>query len=134
MKKLLLCALISIMALTVYGQNGKVAELTAAMYKTSVMKDGKFVGKRPVVIDFYAVWCGPCKRLSPIMDNLAKKYAGKIDFYKVDVDKEKQLAGEYGISSIPYVLFISSDGTKHDTMGLQPEEAMDKLIQEYLIK
>ena len=66
----------------------------------------KFLGNRPTVIDFYANWCGPCKMMAPIMDELAEEYSGKVDFYKVDTEAEQELAAVFGIRSIPTFLFI----------------------------
>lgn len=69
-----------------------------------------FKGNRPTIIDFYADWCGPCRQLSPRLEALAKKYAGKIDVYKVNVDNETELASVFGVRSIPMLLFIGMDG------------------------
>ena len=74
-----------------------VKELTLESFKNNIMDyeanptEWKFKGERPAVIDFYAVWCGPCKATAPILDSLAKEYDGKVDFYKVDVDKQQEL-------------------------------------------
>lgn len=70
----------------------------------------KFVGSRPVVVDFYAPWCGPCRMLSPVVEELSMEYAGRVDFYKVDVDKEEKLAGMFGIRSIPTLFLIPKKG------------------------
>ena len=70
----------------------------------------KFEGNRPAIIDFYATWCGPCKAMAPILDSISKDYAGKIDVYKIDVDKESELAGAFGIQSIPTLLMIPAKG------------------------
>lgn len=66
----------------------------------------KYEGDRPAVVDFYATWCGPCKALSPVLEELAKEYEGKVHVYKVDVDKEPELARTFGIRSIPTLLFV----------------------------
>ena len=92
-----------------------VKELTLESFKNNIMDyeanptEWKFKGERPAVIDFYAVWCGPCKATAPILDSLAKEYDGKVDFYKVDVDKQQELSAMFGIRSIPSLLFISND-------------------------
>ncbi len=70
-----------------------------------------FKGNRPAIIDFYADWCGPCRQLSPRLEAMAKKYADKIDVYKVNVDNEAELANVFGVRSIPMLLFIGTDGS-----------------------
>ena len=73
-------------------------------YKTN--KEWKYDGEKPCVIDFYTTWCGPCKRLAPIMEELSQTYCGIVTFYKVDTEREKELAYVFGISSIPQVMYI----------------------------
>ena len=87
----------------------------------------------PSVIDFYAVWCVPCKRLAPIMDEMAKKYDGKVKFYKVDVDKERKLASVFQIRSIPAVLFIPTHGKPMMQVGLLPHDTYVRIIDEQLL-
>src|SRR5690606_41143954 len=70
----------------------------------------KFAGDKPAILDFYADWCGPCKMLAAIFEELSKEYQGKIDFYKIDTEKEQQLAGMFGIRSIPTIMFMDTDG------------------------
>ena len=120
---------------SVMAQNeGKVVELTQDKFKVLVndytdATTWKFNGARHAVIDFSATWCGPCKRLSPILDELAAEYAGEIDFYKVDVDKNKDLAQAYGVTSVPMVLFCPADGSKPTVItGAYPKEELEKVI------
>ena len=75
-----------------------------------------FKGKRHVIIDFYATWCGPCNMSAPILEELAKTYKGKIDFYKVDVDENAELATHFGIQSIPHFLLINSRTKKQEDL------------------
>ena len=90
-------------------------------------------GTLPCVIDFNAKWCGPCRQMNPILNDLATKYAGKVIIYKVDVDKEQELAALFGISSIPAFLFCPVDGDPRGTMGAYPANEFDKLIRSVLL-
>ncbi len=92
-----------------------------------------YEGNEPSVIDFYADWCGPCKRLAPIMVEMAKKYNGKVKFYRVNVDKEKKLASAFNIRSIPAVLFIPKRGKPMMQVGLLPHSTYVQIIDEHLL-
>ena len=92
------------------------------------------LAEKPIIVDFYANWCKPCKMISPILDKLAEKYADKIIVYKVNVDKEKVLANEIGIKSIPTLIFVPKDGEPQIMIGAKSEEELDKFIQEVLLK
>ena len=92
-----------------------------------------FKGQRPALVDFNAVWCGPCKRLAPLLEQLAQKYKGKVDFYSVDVDKNKQLARTYGIQSVPMMLLIPVSGQPTAITGLVPIEKIDEAIGSVLL-
>ena len=94
-----------------------------------------FKGSRPAIIDFYADWCGPCRSLSPKLEAAAKKYAGKIDVYKVNVDQESGLANIFGVKSIPMVLFIPMQGIPIQTVGdLSAEQIEETIAQIYPAK
>ena len=94
---------------------GKVNQLTQTEFKTLVHDyaanpdSWAYKGTQDAIIDFSATWCGPCKRLSPILDDLAKEYSGKIIFYNVDIDACRELAQAYGVSSVPTMLFCPAD-------------------------
>ncbi|WP_455587252.1 thioredoxin [Bacteroides sp.] len=94
----------------------------------------KFEGSRPAIIDFYATWCGPCKVMSPILDGISKDYAGKIDVYKIDVDKESELAGAFGIQSIPTLLMIPAKGDPKILQGAMPKDQLTKVVDDFLLK
>ncbi len=118
--------------------SGKVHSITAADFKRLVMDYGKhpeewvFEGKRPAVVDFYATWCGPCKMMSPVVEEFAEEYKGKVDFYKIDVDKEKELASVFGIQSIPMFLFIPTKGKPTVQMGSMEKAEFGELVKSVL--
>ncbi len=89
-----------------------------------------FKGSKPAIIDFYADWCGPCKRLMPIMEEISKQYAGKIDVYKVNIDTEQDVASTFGIMSVPSILFAPLSGEPQMAQGALPKEILEQAIQE----
>ncbi|OPX25977.1 MAG: thioredoxin [Candidatus Cloacimonas sp. 4484_143] len=91
-----------------------------------------YKGDLPAIIDFYADWCGPCKQVAPIMKDLAEEYEGKIVIYKVDTDVERQLAGMFGIRSIPSILFIPMEGQPQMSAGALPKSEFVRMINEVL--
>ena len=95
-------------------------------------KEWKYLGTRPAIIDFYADWCGPCKMVAPILEKVAAEYDGKLDIYKVDTDKEQELAGAFGIQSIPSLLFIPASGQPQMARGALDRASFDKVIAEVL--
>jgi len=93
-----------------------------------------YKGDKPAIIDFYADWCGPCKRVAPIMEELAAEYDGQVNIYKVDTDKEQELAGQvFGIRSIPSILFIPVSGQPTMYTGAYPKQHYIDLINEKLL-
>jgi thioredoxin len=90
----------------------------------------KFQGDKPAIIDFYADWCGPCKMVEPIMEELANEYAGLVDIFKIDTDKQQELAGLFQIRSIPSVLFIPVDGKPRMAIGAMPKEGYVSAIKD----
>ncbi|OQY38519.1 MAG: thioredoxin [Candidatus Cloacimonetes bacterium 4572_65] len=111
--------------------------LTLETFKEKVFdfeknKEWKFEGKLPTIIDFYAEWCGPCKMMSPILDELAAEYAGKINIYKIDTEDQQKLASYFGIRSIPSILFIPMDGQPSMAQGAVPKQGMKDTIEKLL--
>ena len=96
-------------------------------------KEWKFEGDLPCLIDFYADWCGPCKMVAPIMDELAEEYKGKVNFYKINTENEQELAGAFGISSIPSLLFVPKEGQPQMAVGALPKDSMVKVIEDELL-
>ena len=92
----------------------------------------QFQGERPCIIDFYADWCGPCKMVGPIMEELSKEYDGKVDIYKIDTDKEQELATAFGIRSIPSVLFCPMNDKPQMSVGALPKEGYMQAIEQVL--
>ena len=115
-----------------------VVYLTTDQFKARVFdytqqKEWKYKGDKPCVIDFYTTWCGPCKRLAPIMEELSQQYCDQVIFYKSDTEKERELAYVFQISSIPQVLYIPVDGQPVLLKGLYPKEQIVKIIDEVLL-
>lgn len=129
---------IAIIMTTAFGMKAQSVEpLTTKEFKEKIWnfdkeKDWKFLGDKPVIIDLYANWCGPCKRLAPILANIQSEYGNKIQIYKVDVDVETQLAQIFNASSIPLMVFIPKDGKPFLVAGLRPQEDIEKVITENL--
>jgi len=97
-------------------------------------KDWKFEGELPCIIDFYADWCGPCKMVAPVLEELSKEYEGKINIYKVDTEDQRELAAAFGIRSIPSILFCPKEGQPQMAMGALPKPSLVKAINEILLK
>jgi len=99
-------------------------------YETN--KEWKFEGDKPCLIDFYADWCGPCRMVAPILEELATEYDGKINIYKVDTEQERELAGMFGIQSIPSILFVPSEGQPQMSLGALPKDTFKKVFKDVL--
>ena len=95
-------------------------------------KEWKFEGKLPCIIDFYADWCGPCKMVEPILQELAQEYQGKLNIYRVDTEAQQELAAAFGIQSIPSILFVPLNDKPQMAMGALPKGTLKKAIKEVL--
>lgn len=120
-------------------KNTKMEHLTVKTFKEKVFnyevnKEWKFEGNRPCIVDFYADWCGPCKMVAPVLEELSKEYDGKINIYKVDTETEQELASVFGIRSIPSILFIPESGQPQMSAGAMQREGFVKAINDILLK
>jgi thioredoxin 1 len=119
--------------------NPNVTTLTKREFKDkvfdySVSKEWKYKGDMPAVIDFYADWCGPCKMVAPILDDLSTEYAGKIKVYKINTEKDPEVSKAFGISSIPTILFIPQSGNPVVVRGAQSRQTLKSNIERILPK
>jgi len=117
--------------------SGSVVSLTNETFKKLIFnyesnKEWKYEGTKPAIIDFYADWCPPCRQLSPVVEEIAREYSGKIDVYKVDTQKETTLAQNLGITGLPTLLFIPAEGKPQMTMGALPKENLIKAVNDIL--
>ena len=87
------------------------------------------LAKEPVLVDFWATWCGPCRMLAPVIEEIANEYAGKVKVGKVNVDDERELALEYGVSSIPTVMVFQNGEVKQTSVGYRPKEEIEPLLK-----
>lgn len=119
--------------------NSEVIQMDKAMFLKEVFnyeksKDWKYQGNKPAIIDLYADWCGPCRQVAPIMKELAKEYAGKIVIYKVNVDKQRELASLFNATSIPLFVFIPMKDEPQLMRGAADKDTYKKAIDSFLLK
>ncbi|MGM0587788.1 MAG: thioredoxin [Bacteroidota bacterium] len=112
--------------------------LTLETFKEKVFnfeqhEDWVFEGDKPCLIDFYADWCGPCKMVAPVLEELSEEYADQLNIYKVDTEAEQQLAAMFGIRSIPSMLFVPKDGQPQMAQGALPKPQLKKAIEDILL-
>ena len=152
--RLLLLVLITGISLTTYAQtnNSKTEEpaktenkvKTIHLNKIDFLKkvanyeanpsEWKYLGDKPALIDFYADWCGPCKAVAPVLEELAKEYDGEIYIYKIDTEAELELSALFGIRSIPSLLFVPMNGTPQMAQGALPKNALKEAIDKVLLE
>ena len=87
------------------------------------------LAKEPVLVDFWATWCGPCRMLAPVIEEIANEYAGKVKVGKLNVDDERELALEYGLSSIPTVMVFQNGEVKETSVGYRPKEEIEQMLK-----
>ncbi len=112
--------------------------LTKETFKEKVFnfelnKEWKYEGKTPCMIDFYADWCGPCKMVAPVLEELQKEYGENIVIYKVNTEIERELASMFGVQSIPSLLFVPVEGQPQMAMGALPKATFEKAIADVLL-
>jgi thioredoxin len=112
-----------------------VEHLTVQSFKDKVFdyeknKEWSYSGTQPAIIDFYADWCGPCKMVAPIIEELAKEYEGKVTFYKINTEQEQELSAVFGIRSIPSLLFIPTNGQPQMAQGALPKKSFKDAIKD----
>lgn len=139
MKKILKAVLLTVIMLTsaitssfANDRDGKVTHLTKEQFNKFVCNtDGewKYLGDKPCVIDFYATWCGPCKMITPYLEEFSKKYNGELYIYKIDVDQEKDLARMFGAYSIPLLIFVPMKGDPTSQRGALAKDDLEKAIR-----
>jgi thioredoxin len=114
-------------------------QLTAEGFREKVFdytnnEEWQYNGSLPAIIDFYADWCGPCKAVAPVLEEISNEYEGKLLIYKIDTDKEQELSMLFGIQSIPTLLFIPVQGVPVMQKGAIPKKAFQQVIEERLLQ
>jgi thioredoxin len=118
-------------------KNDMIEHLTKETFLNKIFnyeknKEWKFEGDKPCIIDFYADWCGPCKVVAPVLEDLANDFDGKLDVFKVDTEAEQELASVFGIRSIPSFLFVPAEGQPQMALGALPKETFVKAFKDVL--
>jgi thioredoxin 1 len=108
-------------------------EFREKIFDYEANKEWDYQGEVPAIVDFYADWCGPCKMVAPILEQLSEEYEGRLIIYKVNTDMEPELSGAFGIQSIPTLLFVDSNGEAGLQPGAYPKHVLKKIIEENLL-
>ncbi|PVX52306.1 thioredoxin [Balneicella halophila] len=136
MRKLFIISIIAIASfITTNISAQEIQHINAEQFQNQVFDyknetEWNFKGDGPVVIDFYASWCGPCKKVAPILQQLQNEYGDKLTIYKVNIDREKELAAVFGVRSIPAFLFIPKDGKPTMAKGALPKQTFKNAFSE----
>lgn len=140
MKKIIILLMVCVLAMPAIAQKaGVVNKINTDEFVNKIgfinQNDTSFVftGERPAIVDFSATWCGPCRALAPVLEELAKEYQGKVDFYCIDVDANRQLATSLQIRSIPFLIFFPKNGKPKTITGGHPKEVLKAKINEILL-
>jgi thioredoxin len=133
-----LCKFTGLILVTPKEKHMATIQLTAEGFKEKIFdytkeQEWKYNGSLPAIIDFYADWCGPCKAVAPVLEDLSKEYEGKLVIYKIDTDREQELSMLFGIQSIPTLLFIPVEGSPMMQKGAIPKKAFQQVIEERLL-
>ncbi len=143
MKKIFIILAVAVLSIGIsYANNNgeKIVHLTKAEFLKKVMdyennvNEWKYLGDKPAIIDFYADWCGPCKKLSPILEEIAAEYEGEVIIYKVNVDDERDIATAFGIRSLPTLFFVPKQGNPSMVEGFRPKEELYKVMNATILK
>ena len=137
LQMLLLCFIVSSTALAQQKKNVEITDLNLQGFKQKVWnfdKDKSFtrLGSLPIILDFHATWCGPCKLLAPHLQTLQNKYKGKLVVYRIDVDKEPLLAQRFNVNAMPTIVFIGAKNSFKTELGSMEYDALEKLATKYL--
>jgi len=134
---IMMCFIVSISAMAQNASKVEITDLNLQGFKQKVWnfdKDKSFsrLGNLPIILDFHATWCGPCKMLAPHLQALQNKYKGKLVVYRIDVDKEPLLAQRFNVNAMPTIVFIGNKTSFKTELGYQEYDALEKMATKYL--
>jgi thioredoxin 1 len=133
---IMFCLIVSSAAIAQKAANVEIIDLTTASFKQKVWnfdKDKTFkrIGNLPIILDFHATWCRPCKMLAPHLQAIQNKYNGKLIIYRIDVDQEPELAQRFNIQAMPTIIFMSSKTAYKSELGYHEYDEFEKLVKSY---